>query len=69
MKNATINVTSAAGDGINCTQYFLMESGTLNLNGLSDDGIQCDIEDASSSGSGTGSGTGSGGWLAGMYVR
>ena len=25
LKDATINVTSAAGDGINCAQYFLME--------------------------------------------
>ena len=38
------NVTSAAGDGINCAEYFLMESGTINISGTQDDGIQCDID-------------------------
>lgn len=45
IKNANINILSAAGDGLNCEQYFLMASGTLNISGVSDDGIQCDIED------------------------
>ena len=40
MKNCTINVTKAVGDGINCNQYFLMESGQLNISGVGDDGIQ-----------------------------
>ncbi len=47
VKNANIYVTSAVGDAVNCEQYFLMESGTLNLSGMADDGIQCDIETAS----------------------
>lgn len=33
IKNATINVLKAGGDGLNCTQYFLMESGELNISG------------------------------------
>ena len=45
VKDATIKVPSAAGDGINCGQYFLMESGVLNISGVEDDGIQCDIDD------------------------
>ena len=46
LKEATLNVTSAQGDGINCAQYFLMKSGEININGVTDDGIQCDIDDA-----------------------
>ena len=45
VKDATIHVTSAQGDGINCAQYFLMKSGNVNINNVTDDGIQCDIED------------------------
>ena len=45
VKDATIKVPYAAGDGINCAQYFLMESGVIELSGLNDDGIQCDIDD------------------------
>ena len=45
LKEATINVTSAQGDGINCGQYFLVKSGTININNVTDDGIQCDIDD------------------------
>ena len=37
VKDATIKVQSAAGDGINC--------GQLNISGVEDDGIQCDIDD------------------------
>lgn len=44
IKNCTINVKSAVKDGINCTQYFLMESGLLNISGIGDDGIQVDLE-------------------------
>ncbi len=50
IKNATINVTSAVGDGINCEEYFLMESGTINFSGTQDDGIQCDIDGDASTG-------------------
>ena len=45
LKEATLDVTSAQGDGINCAQYFLMKSGNVNINNVTDDGIQCDIED------------------------
>lgn len=40
LKNATINVLSAVKDGLNCNQYFLMESGELNISGISDDALQ-----------------------------
>ncbi len=45
MKNLTVNITSSVKDGINCAQYFLMESGELNLSGIGDDGIQIDYKD------------------------
>lgn len=50
MKNCTVNVLSAVKDGINCGQYFLMESGELNISGVSDDGVQVSYkeDDASS---------------------
>ena len=44
MKNCTINVLKAVGDGLNCNQYFLMESGTLNISVVGDDGIQVSYE-------------------------
>ena len=44
MKNCTINVLKAVGDGLNCNQYFLMESGALNISGVGDDGIQVSYE-------------------------
>ena len=44
MKNCTINVLKAVGDGLNCNQYFLMESGSLNISGVGDDGIQVSYE-------------------------
>lgn len=46
MKNCTINVLGSIKDGINCTQYFLLESGELNISGVGDDGIQVDFKDA-----------------------
>lgn len=45
MKNCTVNVLSAVKDGINCNQYFLMESGELNISGVSDDGVQVSYKD------------------------
>ena len=44
MKNCTINVKNAVGDGINVNQYFLMSSGTLNISGVGDDGIQVSLD-------------------------
>ena len=45
LKESTLNVNAAHGDGINCAQYFFMKSGTINIQGVTDDGIQCDIDD------------------------
>ena len=45
MKNCIVNILSAIKDGINCNQYFLMESGTLNISGIGDDGIQVSYKD------------------------
>lgn len=46
MKNCTVNVVSAVKDGLNCNQYFSMESGSLNISGTGDDGIQVSYKDA-----------------------
>lgn len=54
IKNCTINVASALKDGINCNQYFLMESGTVNITGPGDDGIQVSLKDEKSTGATTG---------------
>ena len=40
VKNCTINVCKAVNDAVNCNQYFLMESGVMNLSGFGGDGIQ-----------------------------
>ncbi len=45
MKNCTVNILSAIKDGINCNQYFLMESGSLAISGIGDDGIQVSYKD------------------------
>lgn len=45
MKNCTVNVLTAVKDGLNCNQYFLMESGTLSISGTGDDGIQVSFKD------------------------
>lgn len=45
IKNATINVLSALKDGINCNQYFSMESGSLTITGVQDDGVQVAYKD------------------------
>lgn len=47
IKNCTVNVLSAVKDGVNCAQYFLMESGSLNISGTSDDGVQVSYKDDS----------------------
>lgn len=46
MKNVTVNIDKAVKDGVNCTQYFLMESGELNIDGVDGDGIQVDYKDS-----------------------
>lgn len=45
MKNCTINILKSVKDGINCNQYFLLESGTLNIAGVGDDAIQVSFKD------------------------
>lgn len=45
MKNCTVNILSAIKDGINCNQYFLMESGSLKISDVGDDGIQVSYKD------------------------
>ena len=44
MKNCTVNILAATKDGLNCSQYFTMESGELNISGTGDDGIQVSYE-------------------------
>ena len=50
VKNLTLNVTSAVGDGLSCNGYFLMKSGTVAVSGTGDDGIQCDLDGTASTG-------------------
>lgn len=50
VKNLTLNITSAVKDGINCNEYFLMESGNVSISGVGDDGIQADLDGDSSTG-------------------
>ena len=45
IKNLTLNIASAVKDGISCNKYFLMESGTVTISGVGDDGIQADLEE------------------------
>jgi len=54
IKNCTINVESVLKDGINCNQYFLMESGTVNIIGPGDDGVQVSLKDETPTGETTG---------------
>lgn len=44
MKNCTVNVTGAAKDGVNCNQYMTIESGSLTVSNVVDDGIQVSYE-------------------------
>lgn len=46
LKNTALTVTDAVKDGINCAQYFAMESGTLTIAQSGDDGIQVSYKDA-----------------------
>ncbi|MDE5574258.1 MAG: carbohydrate-binding domain-containing protein [Bacteroidales bacterium] len=45
IKKCEIIVLKAIKDGFNCNQYFLMESGTVNISGTGDDGIQVSYKD------------------------
>lgn len=46
LKNCSLNILSAKKDGINCCQYFLMESGSVSISGIEGDGIQVDYKDS-----------------------
>ena len=50
VKNCTINVLSAVGDGIHANEYFLMESGTITISGVGDDGLQTELDGTTSTG-------------------
>lgn len=50
INDLTLNVISAVGDGISCEEYFLLTGGTLTINGVGDDGIQCDLGGDASTG-------------------
>lgn len=45
IKNLTLEITGAVKDGINCAQYFSMESGKVSISGTGDDGIQTGFKD------------------------
>ncbi len=45
LKNASVNVLAAVKDGLNCNQYFAMESGALSISNVGDDGIQVSFKD------------------------
>ena len=45
IKNCTVRVLSSKKDGINCSQYFFMESGNLTLSGIGEDGVQASFKD------------------------
>lgn len=47
MEDCSLTIDRAVKDGINCTQYFLLKSGSLEISGTGDDGIQTDFKDAS----------------------
>lgn len=50
MKNCTIHVLEAVGDGLHASEYFLMESGTLTISGTGDDALQAEIDGTTSTG-------------------
>lgn len=44
VKNCTVNVLSAVKDGLSANEFFLMQSGTINIKEVGDDGIQVDLD-------------------------
>ena len=63
VRNCTINVLKAVKDGINCNQYFSMESGVVNISGQGDDGISVGLKNNDTSAENTGSVTMTGGTI------
>ena len=45
VKNLTLTVKKAVKDGISCNKYFVMESGSVSISGVGDDGIQTEFEE------------------------
>ncbi len=45
VKEASLTVHKAIKDGLNCNQYFLMESGVLDISNVGDDGLQVSFKD------------------------
>ncbi len=45
IKNVSVYITGAVKDGLNCGQYFAMESGLLDITGAGDDGMQVSFKD------------------------
>ncbi len=50
IKNLTLNITSAVGDGISCEEYMQMKSGVVTISGVGDDGMQFDLGGTTSTG-------------------
>ena len=50
IKNLTLNINSAVGDGISCEEYPQMKSGTITIKGVGDDAIQVDLDGTDSTG-------------------
>lgn len=46
LKNVTLTIPGAVKDGINCTQYFSQESGSITISAVGDDCIQVDYKDS-----------------------
>lgn len=63
VRNCTINVRKAVKDGINCNQYFAMESGVINISGVADDGISVGLKNNDTSAENTGNFTMTGGTI------
>ncbi|MBR1917654.1 MAG: carbohydrate-binding domain-containing protein [Bacteroidaceae bacterium] len=50
LRKCTLNILSAAKDGISCNGYFIQESGQLAISGAGDDAVQVDIDATESTG-------------------
>ena len=53
LRNCTLNIFSAAKDGIACNEYFLQQSGSITITGIGDDALQTDLDGDSSTGATT----------------
>lgn len=45
IKNVSVYIVGSVKDGLNCGQYFAMESGLLDITGAGDDGMQVSFKD------------------------